>query len=103
MKSRLENDMSETLQDQFATLSDEVIALRKQIKRQSRGAINEAMSVSEDATNWLREQASSALPEIKRGARRLQRSAHDNPNATIGVAVAGLFLVGMAVALMTRR
>ena len=103
MHNRFQNNISDGLQDQIASLADEVAHLRKSLRKQGRSAYKDAMHVSEDATEWLREQAAYALPEIKRSAHHLQKAARDNPTAAAGLAAASLFVVGMAVAFMMRR
>jgi len=103
MSNRFESNIGDTLQDQLASLADEVASLRKSLRKQGRHAYRDARHASEDATEWLREQAAHALPEIRRGAHHLQRAARDNPTATVGVAAASLFVVGMALAFMMRR
>lgn len=103
MHNRFQNNISDSLQDQIASLADEVTHLRKTLRKQSRSAYKDAMHVSEDAAEWLKDQAAHALPEIRRSAHHLQKAARDNPAAAAGLAAASLFVVGMAVAFMRRR
>ncbi|WP_188719672.1 hypothetical protein [Nitratireductor aestuarii] len=101
--NRFDSNIGDTLQDQLASLASEVASLKKSLRKQGRSAYKDALHVSEDATDWLREQAAYALPEIRRGAHQLQRAAKNNPTATVGIAAAGFFVVGMALAFMKRR
>lgn len=101
--NRFDSNIGDTLQDQLASLASEVASLKKSLRKQGRSAYRDALVAGEDATEWLREQAAHALPEIRRGAHHLQRTARDNPTATVGIAAAGFFVIGMALAFMMRR
>lgn len=103
MNNRFESNIGNSLQDQLASLADEVASMRKSIRKQSRHAYRDARHAGEDAGEWLRNQAAHAMPEIRRGAHQIQKAARDNPAATIGVATASLFVIGMAIAFMARR
>ncbi|WP_309082752.1 hypothetical protein [Chelativorans sp.] len=96
-------DIGEDLREQIASLSHEVAALRKQVTRRGRSAFRETRHMSEEIAEMLREYLSSALPELRRGARTVQVHAREHPTTTAAVAAASVVVLGLAASLLLRR
>lgn len=103
MYHRSHHEMGEDLRDQIMSLNHEVAALRKHLARGSRGALKHSRHMGEEAADWLREYAESALPEIRRGAHQLHQSAREHPGTTAGVAAAAVIVLGLAATFLMRR
>lgn len=103
MHSKFHHDTADSLHDQLDSLRHEMAVLRKELGRRGRGAYRDSRHMGEEAADWMRAYASSALPEIRDNAYRVQRSARDHPAATAGVAAAGVIVLGLAAAFFMRR
>ncbi|WP_336055301.1 hypothetical protein [Nitratireductor sp. CH_MIT9313-5] len=100
---RYRDSMADDLHDQIASLSSEVADLRRQMSRKSARAYHDTRNMGAEFGEMLREYVSAALPEIRRNAHRLERTARDNPAASAGVAAAGLVAIGLAATFFLRR
>jgi hypothetical protein len=99
--SRLRDTLDDDLQGQIAALSKEVSALRKTMSSRGSAAWDDGWNTTADLYEDLRSGLSDALPVIRKQAHHLERTARDNPVTT--AALVGLVVVGLAVALMSRR
>lgn len=103
MHQKFHHDTADDLRDQFDGLRQEMAVLRKEIGRRGRGTYRETRHMGEEAADWMRDYAASALPEIRDNAYRMQRSVRKHPAATAGVAAAGVIVLGLAAAFFMRR
>jgi hypothetical protein len=99
--SRLRDSWEDDLQEQVAVLGKEVKALRKSLASQGNAAWESSLDSTAALYEDLRERVAEALPTIRKQARQVEQTARDNPVAT--AALVGLVVVGLAVALMSRR
>jgi hypothetical protein len=99
--SRLRDTLDDDLQGQITALSKEISALRKSLSSKGSAAWNGGWSSTAELYDDLRSTLSDALPEVRKQARHLERTARDNPATT--AALVGLVVIGLAVALMARR
>lgn len=97
------DDLAEDLHEQLSNLSQEVAALKKQLMRRSWSAYREGQHIGGDVGEMLRDYFGGALPEIRRGAYRIQKSARENPATTAAAAAAAVIMVGLAASLLLRR
>ncbi|WP_173933626.1 hypothetical protein [Chelativorans sp. Marseille-P2723] len=94
--------IGDELREQLSNLSHEVAQLKKQMMRRGKGAFHGSRHMGEEIGELLRDYY-EALPDLRRSAHRLQKSAEANPAATAGVAAAAVVLVGLAASLLLRR
>ncbi|WP_265517778.1 hypothetical protein [Nitratireductor luteus] len=100
---RYQDGIADDLRDQLSNLRDEITDLRRQVSRQSAGAYREASHKGAEFGDTMREYLEAAVPELRRGANHLGRTARRHPGASAGAAAAGLVVLGLAAALLMRR
>lgn len=98
--SQIRDDVVESLEAQLATLRKEVSGLRKTLSRRSARAYDSASETAGEVYEDLAERWADALPQIRKGARVVERSARDNPAVTAAV---GIAVVGLLALLVFRR
>lgn len=86
---------------QIATLGKQISTLQKQLPARGAAIAEDGWDHAADLYADMRERFSELLPQIRRQARSVEKSARAHPGAT--AAVVGLVVVGLAVALMSRR
>lgn len=103
MHHRFHDDTPDELRDQLTSLRDEVASLRKQVARSGRRGYRDARHMGAETADWMRDYAEHALPELRRSARHVRKSARENPTTTATIAAASVVVLGLAAALMMRR
>lgn len=101
--SRTREDLQDELQTQLDGLRRELASVRKDVAKRGYGAYREGRHMGEDLVDVLRDGIESALPTVRRNARYVERTARENPGATIATAVVGLAVIGLAAAFFARR
>ncbi len=102
MHHRHHDDFREDLRDQIASLSNDVAKLRKQMMRRGRGALHDSRHLGEDLAEMMRDYY-AALPDFRRNAYKLQRTAEAHPATTAGIAAMSVIVLGLAASLLMRR
>lgn len=100
---RHQDGTADDLRDQLNSLRDEMTDLRKQVSRQSAGAYRETRHKSAEIGDMIRDYFEAAVPELRRSANQIGRTARQHPSASAGAALAGLAVLGLAAALLMRR
>lgn len=95
-------DLREDLHEQMASLRHEVARLKKQLARRSRRAYRDTHHIREDLAEMLQHYY-AALPDLRHGARRLQKSADAHPGTTAAIAAISVIVLGCAASLLLRR
>lgn len=99
---RHHSETGEELRDQLTQLSQDVVALKKQMARRSRSAYSETRDMGEDFTESMRDYLNS-MPDMRQQAYRLQRSAQAHPGTTAVIAATTVIILGLAASLFARR
>ncbi|HEU4987381.1 MAG TPA: hypothetical protein VFT89_09985 [Rhizobiaceae bacterium] len=101
--TKIREELQEDLQDQLDGLRQEITQLRKDIAKRSSRAYRQGRHYGDDAMDMFRDYLESAIPALRRNARSFERTARDHPMTTAATAVVGLAVIGLAVALFSRR
>jgi hypothetical protein len=88
------------LEDQVARLSRELASLKKLLAKQGSRAYADTQAMASDFYEDMSDRISEALPAVRERAKAVEKVARENPTTTAAV---GLVVVGLLVALMTRR
>ncbi|QPC87542.1 hypothetical protein GA830_12875 [Mesorhizobium sp. NBSH29] len=86
---------------QIASLTKQIYALQKSASNRGSALGEEGWDVGANLYGELLDRFSEALPQLRKKARSVEASARDNPGVT--AAVVGVVVVGLAVALFSRR
>lgn len=92
--------MEEDLEDQVATLTRELAALRKTVSKRGANAYQSTRDSASDMYAELWDLIAEAVPAVRKRARAAERVARDNPATT---ALLGIAVLGIAAALLARR
>ena len=90
----------EDIETRIARLSKELSSLRKAAAKRGAQSYEDGLELASDTYDEWRDRFEEALPRIRKGARRIERSARDNPAAT---ALVGLAALGLLALLLSRR
>lgn len=101
--AKIRDELQEDLQDQLDGLRQEITQLRKDAARRGTRAYRQGRHYGDEAMDVLREYLESAVPSLRRNARALEKTARDHPMTTVATAAVGLAVIGLAVALFSRR
>lgn len=101
--TRLRDDIQDEIQRQIDSLKYDIAVLRRDMKRRGGRAFRHNRSAGEEIVDFLRDYIEHGLPDMRRSARRIRRSARDHPFASTTAAALGLLAVGVAAALLLRR
>jgi ElaB/YqjD/DUF883 family membrane-anchored ribosome-binding protein len=88
------------LEAQVTRLSRELASLKKMLAKQGSRAYADTQAMASDLYEDVSDRLSEALPVVRERARAVEKAARDNPTTTAAV---GLVVVGLLVALMSRR
>lgn len=101
--SRFRDDVSDEVRSEIDALRHELSSLRKQVARRGAGAFRQSRHAGDEFVDVLRDYAEAALPDMRRKARYVEKTARDHPMTTAATAAVGLLAVGLAVTLFMRR
>jgi hypothetical protein len=88
------------LEQQVATLSKELAALKKSLSRRGGGYFDDSRDAAWDFYSDIAERVSDGLPYMRKRARALEDTARDHPATTAAI---GLVVVGLLAALVFSR
>lgn len=88
------------LEAQVTRLSRELASLKKMLAKQGSRAYADTQAMASDFYDDMSGRISDALPVVRERAKAVEKVARENPTTTAAV---GLVVVGLLVALMSRR
>lgn len=88
------------LEDQVATLTKELSALKKTISKRGASAYQDTRDSASEVYGEMWDRFSDSLPAMRKRARAAERVARDNPATA---ALVGLAVIGLVAALLVRR
>lgn len=88
------------IETRIAQLSNELSSLKKAAAKRGAKSYEDGLELASDTYDEWRGRFEEALPHLRKGARRIERSARDNPAAA---ALIGLAALGLLAALLSRR
>lgn len=97
---KLAGSIEGDLEDQIASLTKELSALKKQAAKRGASVYEDTREHASDLYGELWDRFSESVPMLRRRARTVEQAAKDNPATA---AVVGLVVVGLLVTMLARR
>ncbi|MBC8129979.1 MAG: DUF883 family protein [Rhizobiaceae bacterium] len=82
------------IQDQIATLRNEVASLTRSLSRRSGEAFSEIEDRASDLYGYVQDRGPEVAREIRKQARYVEHTARENPITTLAVLAGAVLLVG---------
>ena len=82
------------LEDQVSALRAELSSLTKSLSRKGAAAYGDIEGRASDLYGYVQEHGPDVARELRKQARQLERTARDNPVASIAVAAVALLVIG---------
>ena len=82
-------------EDQVSALREELASLTKSLTRKGSAAYDDIEGRASDLYGYVQDRAPDVARELRRQARQLERTAKDNPVASIAVAAVALLVIGV--------
>ena len=82
------------LEDQVTALREELASLTKSLSRKSSAAFGDIEGRASDLYGYVQDRGPEVARELRKQARHIERTARDNPVASIAVAAVALLVIG---------
>lgn len=82
------------LEDQITALRDELATLTKSLSRRGSAAFEDLEGRASDLYGYVQDRGPEVARELRKQARQIERTARDNPVATLAVGAVALLVIG---------